>query len=1288
MFPAGRGKRHVALKIAVALGLMLGSGGGVVAADDVDPDEYTCVSTGGSGDYVNTVIAACDRALATGNRPPEKLSTIYQQRGQAYKQKGDLEAALRDYEKAAELDPKNASVIVNLGFFYLDRKDFDRSRSYFDKAIELEPKYGYEARAQLFVAKGQYDSALADLDKVIELNAPHDADPEWGFNNALAYADRCSLHILRKDYKNALADCDKAISLNPKDEAAHIKRADIRRLSGDTQAALADLAKAFELKSPLSAVEFWGRAARGKVYEAMGDKARAIEDYRAAIANSPGDFRAAREEMADITKRLTALEGTAVGGQAPASGTSAAPDSSSADQLYWQSVKDSQSVEELESYLAKFPNGTFAELARLRIKRLRGGSDAAPAAAAPLQSAGPAATPQDTGAQAYTGENAWFGVIQNDLNAEDARRLKLPGTKGSLITGLQEGGPAQAAGLRVDDVILKVDGTEIVNQDTIIEIFDRTRPGATLRLTVWRDAAETQLEVHVRSNPAGWLGITVGLLGADRAAKAQRPVDSPYVYRLMAGSPAVVAGLKQGDVLLAIDGVPVPTTSSVYQALLKAGPGAKVSLKILREDKEQTVEVQLVGKAAAAPAAAPPAAAAPKAEPAGSEPGAFIGSKIYIHDSGCESLRKEASGGPKIAKEMVNRLTSKRMGNAAWDCTFVSVKEVEPGRVWQAKMSCWDEEEEDEWDETDTFAKEGSGDGFTVKAEGDKDSYTYRLCDVLDGVLPDKRSSAPPAAAPQPDPAATQKQAAPAAGSTYNPQRAWLGIYQADLNEDNNAQKLGLTLTKGTIITGTMEASPAKAAGLRYSDVILKLNGAEVANSDALIDMLGRMKAGDTAVLSIWRDNHEEQVSVELAVHPLALLGVRLGEKTSDAWPITGIEASSPAEQARLKVGDVLHQIEAERLRSLDNIYKLLREAGPGAKLDLAIVRDGNEQKIEVQLPGTPPKLPDTASLAAAQPPAPGEERGWLGANCRDLTAQERRQAGQRKDSKHEYCIVTDVDPNGPAARAHLKVGNVITHVPGFELGQASARYVAEAVAKGRPGQTFEITILDPSGRDLFDFRKPVLWRAKGSGGEPVSLPPCVLETTSGFWKAQTKWGWTYIEPATALVTDNPSATASIVNLTSCSKDCDIDLPSRKLGLPMRFEFAGLQWSGRPDHIVAAERVLYRFKREDNGQTLELKGVYNGGDGKLTYEFINMNRPTDSKYEQDWKDNQTLLEQWKAFLAGEPKVRLTLLIDGKPAANTTFDMAGYAAALANADRQQAELRRMVNEKTCDAGRAW
>lgn len=98
-----------------------------------------------------------------------------------------------------------------------------------------------------------------------------------------------------------------------------------------------------------------------------------------------------------------------------------------------------------------------------------------------------------------------LGVIHTMLNKEKAKELKLEGvTEGALIVGdrskkefgVVTGSPAEKAGLRIDDVIVEVDGEKVTEDNTLQTIVQRHAPGDVLRLKVWRGG--TIFEVSVK----------------------------------------------------------------------------------------------------------------------------------------------------------------------------------------------------------------------------------------------------------------------------------------------------------------------------------------------------------------------------------------------------------------------------------------------------------------------------------------------------------------------------------------------------------------------------------------------------------------------------------------------------------------------------------------------------------------------------------------------------------------------------------------------------------------------
>ena len=124
-----------------------------------------------------------------------------------YCETGDYYKAIVDYDKAIELDPKNAITYRSRGYAYYRIGIYDKAIADYDKAIELDPEDAatYHNRGDIYREKGEYDKAIADYSKVIEL------DPE----NATVYIDRGNAYAEKGEYDKTIADYSKAIQLNP-----------------------------------------------------------------------------------------------------------------------------------------------------------------------------------------------------------------------------------------------------------------------------------------------------------------------------------------------------------------------------------------------------------------------------------------------------------------------------------------------------------------------------------------------------------------------------------------------------------------------------------------------------------------------------------------------------------------------------------------------------------------------------------------------------------------------------------------------------------------------------------------------------------------------------------------------------------------------------------------------------------------------------------------------------------------------------------------------------------------
>ncbi len=93
--------------------------------------------------------------------------------------------------------------------------------------------------------------------------------------------------------------------------------------------------------------------------------------------------------------------------------------------------------------------------------------------------------------------------------------------------------------------------------------------------------------------------------------------------------------------------------------------------------------------------------------------------------------------------------------------------------------------------------------------------------------------------------------------------RGWLGVRIGAIDRKTQ-QAFGLDSDQGALVVSVTEGSPAEDAGLTHGDVIVGVDGKEIADTRALIDGISAMAPGTTVTLDIIRDGKKEKISVEL----------------------------------------------------------------------------------------------------------------------------------------------------------------------------------------------------------------------------------------------------------------------------------------------------------------------------------------------------------------------------------------------------------------------------------------
>ena len=174
----------------------------------------------------------------------DEYAGAYNNRGNAYADKGDFDRAIKDYSKVIDLNSKDAVAYYNRGNAYADKGDFGTAIADYSKAIELNPEYAvaYNNRGLAYADKGDFGTAIADYSKAIELNP-----------DAITYNNRGNAYVQKGEIDRAIQDFDKAIGLNSKYAPAYCNRGEVWLHRQEWEKARADLTTAKEMGSDIVA---------------------------------------------------------------------------------------------------------------------------------------------------------------------------------------------------------------------------------------------------------------------------------------------------------------------------------------------------------------------------------------------------------------------------------------------------------------------------------------------------------------------------------------------------------------------------------------------------------------------------------------------------------------------------------------------------------------------------------------------------------------------------------------------------------------------------------------------------------------------------------------------------------------------------------------------------------------------------------------------------------------------------------------------------------------------------
>jgi M6 family metalloprotease-like protein len=152
--------------------------------------------------------------------------------------------------------------------------------------------------------------------------------------------------------------------------------------------------------------------------------------------------------------------------------------------------------------------------------------------------------------------------------------------------------------------------------------------------------------------------------------------------------------------------------------------------------------------------------------------------------------------------------------------------------------------------------------------------------------------------------------------------------------------------------------SPAARAGLLRGDVVAQVDGRDVGGVDVFREVLLARSAGETVRLALLRQEKPLELTATLGAtsRPMKLgrratLGVRLGDpKSGEGAEITQVTPGSPAEKAKLKVGEVILKIDGASLTGAARLTEILADKEPNDTVTLTLLLAEKAVDLKVRL--------------------------------------------------------------------------------------------------------------------------------------------------------------------------------------------------------------------------------------------------------------------------------------------------------------------------------------------------
>ena len=214
--------------------------------------------------------------------------------------------------------------------------------------------------------------------------------------------------------------------------------------------------------------------------------------------------------------------------------------------------------------------------------------------------------------------------------------------------------------------------------------------------------------------------------------------------------------------------------------------------------------------------------------------------------------------------------------------------------------------------------------------------------------------------------------------------RGWLGVQHTEITA-SVAEDYGLDPDQtGTLIIHVFPGDPADLAGFEVGDVVIRVGGIPIEESDDLNREIGLLSAGTVVDIVVLRDGQERTLTVTLGERPseeelatyegaapesedqeedeeavsgfgitvgpiTPIVARHLGLNSTDGVVIMDVAAGSRADRAGLAEGDVILEVDHQPIESVESWNAVISALDQDAQITLTVLRDGNLSFVTIE---------------------------------------------------------------------------------------------------------------------------------------------------------------------------------------------------------------------------------------------------------------------------------------------------------------------------------------------------